>query len=115
MGDISSVPEPTGGSGHAGYLAVSPDSTRLYVAWEDSLWSLETETLQVSGELKLPTPVDGMALSIDGRELYLLPSTSGDLRERGMWTVNTETLEVVRQASDWPSFSLPFFFVAPSP
>ena len=117
MGDLVFVPEPTGGRGNAGYLVVSPDSTRLYVAWEDSLWTLETETLQISDELKLPTPIDGMALNIDGRELYLLPSTSGDLRERksGMWTVNTETLEVVRQASDWPSFSLPFFFVAPSP
>lgn len=117
LGDIFSVPEPTSGRGNGVYLAVSPDSARLYVAWEDSLWTLETETLQVSGELKLPAPVDGMALNIDGSELYFLPSTSGDLRERrnGMWTVNTKTLEVVRQASDWPNLTRPFFFAAPSP
>lgn len=117
LGDLSSVPEPTAGRGNAGYLVVSPDSKRLYVAWEDSLWTLETETLQISDELKLSAPVDGMALSIDGSELYILPSTSGNLSERtsGMWTVNTETLEVVRQASDWPNLGLPFFLAAPSP
>ncbi|MEJ2558520.1 MAG: hypothetical protein P8186_20360 [Anaerolineae bacterium] len=114
------VPLATIGRGEAGYLAIAPDGGRLYVAWEDRLWALATETLQVVGELQLPAPVDGMVLSLDGGELYLLPATSGDLRLRGhgLWTVSTTTLKLVRRASDWPQ-NVPLFatlFVAaPAP
>jgi hypothetical protein len=115
-----SVPLATIGRGDAGYLAIAPDGGRLYVAWEDRLWALSTETLQVVGELQLPAPVDGMVLSLDGRELYLLPATSGDLRRRGhgLWTVDTAAMKLVRRASDWPQnmpLFAPLFVAAPAP
>lgn len=114
------VPLATIGRGDAGYLAIAPDGERLYVTWEDRLWTLATATLQVVGELELPAPVDGMALSVDGRELYLLPATSGDLRVRGhgLWTVDTTTLKLVHHASDWPQNAplfAPLFVAAPAP
>lgn len=106
------VPPATPGRGDAGYLAIAPDGARLYIAWEDHVWSLASESLQVTNKLKLPAPVDGMTLSVDGRELYLLPATSGDLRVRGhgLWTVDTTAFRLVRQASDWPE--KPHFFAA---
>jgi hypothetical protein len=99
LSDQMTVPTATFGRGDQGYLAVAPDGTRLYVAWEDRLWTLEPETLHIIGELALPAPVDGMALSVDGRELYLLPATAGDLRVRGhgVWTVDTATVKLVRR------------------
>jgi hypothetical protein len=114
------VPLATLGRGDAGYLAIAPDGGRLYVAWEDRLWALATGTLQMVGELELPAPVDGMALSVDGRELYLLPATSGDLRLRGhgLWTVDTAAMKRVRRASDWPQnvpLFAPVFVAAPAP
>ncbi len=116
LNDQVSVPLVTLGHTSAGYLTASQDGQRLFVAWEDMLWSLDAERLQVMQELRLTAPVDGMVQSMDGRELYLLPSTAGDLtvRERGMFTVDADTLQLVRHASDWPSLNLPFFFAAPS-
>lgn len=98
------VPPATIGRGDAGYLAITPDGERLYVAWEDRLWALSTESLKVVAELDLPAPVDGMALSPDGRALYLLPATAGDLKVRGhgLWSVDATALELVRRTPDWP-------------
>ncbi len=114
------MPLATIGRGDAGYLALAPDGRRLYLAWEDRLWALVTESLDVGGELQLPAPVDGMVLSLDGREIYLLPATSGDLRVRGhgLWTVDTTAMKLVRRASDWPQnmpLFAPFFVAAPAP
>ena len=117
LNDQIDAPYATAGRGDAGYLVASHDGQRLFVAWEDMLWSLDAETLQIGQELRLPSPVDGMVQSIGGRELYLLPSTSGNLtvREQGMFTVDARTLQVVRHASDWPRIVWPFFFAAPRP
>ncbi len=111
------VPTHTFGRGEGGYLAIAPDGARLFVAWEDRLWTLASDTSKVRGELQLPAPVDGMTLGVDSRELYLLPATACDLherRERGLWTVDTVTLKLIRRASDWPSLTVPFMFAAPA-
>ncbi len=104
LSDQVSVPSATLGRGEAGYLRVSPDGTRLYVVWENSVWALAADLLEIVGELKVPAPVDGVVLSTDGRELYMLPSTVGDLsvRGHGLWTVDTSSLKLVRRASEWP-------------
>lgn len=104
LSDQVSIPRATFGRGDAGYLRVAPDASRLYVVWEDTVWVLVGESLQVNGELRLPAPVDGVALSGDGGELYMLPSTAGDLtvRGHGLWTVDTASLKLVRRATDWP-------------
>jgi outer membrane protein assembly factor BamB len=117
LSDRISVPLSTFGRGEGGYLETSPDGARLYLAWEDRLWALASDSLQVVGEVQVPTPTDGLALSVDGGELYLLPATAGDLktRERGMWTVDAATLKIVRHASDWPAYVEPFFFAVPAP
>ena len=117
LGDRISIPPSTFGRGEGTYMETSPDGTRLYLAWEDRLWALASDSLQVIGELRMPTPTDGIAVSGDGHELYLLPSTAGDLttRERGLWTVNAATLKIVRHASDWPAYVVPFFFAVPAP
>jgi hypothetical protein len=111
------VPTATIGRGDRGYLAVAPDDARLYLAWEDRLWALDSASLQVTGEMSLAAPVDGLALSVHGHELYLLPATAGDLRVRGsgLWTLDAVTLELTRKAEDWPWLSLPFMLVAPTP
>jgi DNA-binding beta-propeller fold protein YncE len=112
-----SVPLATGGRGGTGYLTVSQDGERIFVAWEDMLWALDGETLRVVQELRLPAPVDGMAQSVDGQELYLLPSSFGNLavRMHGMFTVDAATLELVNHVDDWPRLTIPFFFTAPAP
>lgn len=112
-----SFPPATAGRGSAGYLVTSNDGQRLFVAWEDRLWSLDARSLRVLQELRLPSPVDGLVQSVDGEEIYLLPSTGGDLtvREKGMFTVDADTLELVRRARDWPDLNMPFFFSAPAP
>ncbi len=117
LSDRVTIPTATFGRGEGDYLAISPDGARLYVAWEDRLWALASDSLQVLGELQMPTPTDGLAVSVDGRELYLLPSTSGNLptRERGMWIVDAASLKMIRHISDWPAWGLPFFFAAPAP
>lgn len=111
------VPPATIGRGDAGYMAVAPNGERLYVAWEDRLWALSSDSLAVTRELVLPAPVDGLALSADGRELYLLPATAGDLRVRGhgLWIIDAATLTLGRHASDWPErLNLPFMIAAPA-
>ena len=112
------VPQATCGRGGAAYLTMSRDGTNLFLVWEDKLWRLETGDLRVTHELRLPFAVDGIALSVDGRELYLLPSTSGDLRARGhgLMTVNTHLFQLIRQAQDWDKTMVqPFMFTAPAP
>ena len=116
MSDQVSVPL-LGASGRSGgYLTVSPDGQRVFIAWEDMLWALDGESLRVLQELRLPAPVDGMVRSVDGRDLYLLPSTWGDLSEelRGMITVDSTTLKLLNHADDWPGLRIPFFFAAPA-
>jgi len=73
--------------------------------------------MQVTAELVLPAPVDGLALSKDGSELYLLPAFSGDLvvRETSLWTVDATALTLIRHASDWPLLTMPLMFAAPAP
>ena len=117
LSDQIFVPPATIGRGDAAYLAISPDGERLRVAWEDRLWTLSPASLQVTGELKLPAPVDGMALSSDGREVYLLPAFSGDLvvRETGLWTVDAAALTLIRHASDWPLLTVPVMLATPAP
>ena len=117
MSDLVAVPLPTSGRGDGGYLAISTDGERLYVVWEDMLWALDTHSLRVENELRLPASVEGIAQSMDGRELYLLPSTMRNLRAQGtgVWVVDVETLTLARHVSDWPGLRIPFFFVAPSP
>ncbi|MDQ5853390.1 MAG: hypothetical protein M3380_15225 [Chloroflexota bacterium] len=116
LSDQTPVPTATIGRSDAGYMAMAPDGTRLYVAWENWLWTLAAESLRMTGELPLPASVDGMALSIDGSELYLLPTTAG-VHERigGLWTVDTAALKLVRHASDWPPLVVPFILAAPAP
>ena len=115
LGDRLSIPPATFGRGEGVYLALVPDGTQFYLAWEDRLWALATNSLRPLGELQLPAPADGLAISGDGRELYLLPATAGDLttRERGLWTVDASTLKLIRHAPDWPAYTVPFFFAAP--
>src|SRR5207249_5402662 len=80
LGDRLSIPPATFGRGEGVYLALVPDGTRLYLAWEDRLWALATDSLRPLAELQLPAPADGLAMSVDGRELYLLSATAGDLK-----------------------------------
>ena len=117
MSDLVAVPLPTSGRGDGGYLAISTDGERLYVVWEDMLWALDTHSLRVENELRLPASVEDLAQSMDGHELYLLPSTMRNLRAQGtgVWVVDVETLTLARHVSDWPGLRIPFFFVAPSP
>ncbi len=117
MSDLVAVPLPTPSPRPGGYLAISTDGDSLYVVWEDMLWALDTHSLRVENELRLPASVEGIAQSMDGRELYLLPSMMGDLRAQGtgMWVVDVETLTLARHVSDWPDLRIPFFFGAPSP
>ena len=57
MSDQVSVPL-LGASGRSGgYLTVSPDGQRVFIAWEDMLWALDGESLRVLQELRLPAPV----------------------------------------------------------
>lgn len=116
MSEQLQVPLHSFGRGEGGYLAISPDGTRLYIAWEDRLWALASDTLSVVGQLQMPSATDGLAVSVDGHELYLLPSTSGDLqlREQGMWAVDAARLNIVRHMTDWPAWGLPFFFAVPA-
>lgn len=119
LSDQVLVPPATIGRGEAGYLRLAPDGARLYMVWEDRLWALATDSLRVAGELQLPAPMDGVALSVDGRELYLLPAAAGDLRvrEQGLWTVDTATLKIIRHTLDWHGLRLiePAFEAAPAP
>jgi len=107
-------PRPAGV--YAAYVIVSPDSRRVSVVWEDMLWAIDARPLQVVDALSLPSAVDGMAQSVDGIELYLLPATMGVLavNERGMYAVDAATLELRRHAEGWPPLILPFFFAAPA-
>jgi len=116
MSDRVSVPLATAGRGDRGYVQSSIDGDYVFVAWEDMLWSLDANSLIVVKELHLPVPVDGMVQSKDGDELYLLPSTAGDLplSERGMFTVDATALELTRHAEDWPQLNIPFFLAAPT-
>lgn len=116
MSDLASVPSPTPGRGDAGYVTVSFVGERVFIVWEDMLWALNAEALKVADELRLPSPVDGVAQSVDGRELYLLLATMGnlDVEGHGMYTVDAATLELLRQADDWPKLRLLFFFLAPA-
>ncbi len=116
LSDQVSVPSETCGRGGRVYFTISPDGTDLFLAWEDRLWEISSKSLRVTVEFKLPSAVDGIALSLDGREFYLLPSTMGDLTvlERGMWIVDTTGLSTVRHASDWPQLMEPFMFSAPA-
>ena len=116
MGGQVSVPPAGASHSGAGYLTVSTDGDLVFIASEDLLWSLDGESLRVLQELRLPAPVQGMVRSVDGRELYLLSETSGDpaIQERGMFTVDAASLELVRNADDWPRLINPFFLAAPA-
>ena len=117
MSAMISVPPPSPGRGNGAYVAVSPDGARIFAVWEDMIWAIDSGSLQTVDWLRLPAPVDGIAQSVDGRELYLLPATMGNLRVRqtGMFTVDAGTLDLVRHADDWPEVLLPFFLAVPAP
>jgi hypothetical protein len=109
--ELVEVPDATIGRGDGTYLAISPDGKRLYALWEDRLWDIPAAALTTASldeaairQAPLPAPADGMASSVDGRELYILPSTAGSgyLRGRGMWTVDGGRMWIVRQTGDWP-------------
>jgi hypothetical protein len=61
--------------------------------------------------------IGGVAQSIDGCELGLLPATAGNLgvEGHGMYTVDTANMELLRNADDWPKLRLPYFLSAPAP
>ncbi len=117
MGEQVSVPVGSKSGTDLPSLVFSADGRRLFALWHDMMWSLGSATLEVEDALKLPTPVIDAALSIDGSELYLLPGTPGShgRRDNGVLTVDTATMEVVRQAADWPRLHWPFFYAAPAP
>ncbi|MBI4306673.1 MAG: hypothetical protein HY678_10185, partial [Chloroflexi bacterium] len=125
LGELVHVPDATIGRGDGAYLAISPDGRRLYVLWEDRLWDVDAATVQASGagkvairEVALPAPADGMTINSDGRELYILPATAGDLprRGRGMWTVDAARLAIERQTPDWPDLpSMALLYSAHAP
>lgn len=110
------VPLATMGRGTRGYLTISPDGKTLYVSWENRLWAMSSRSFTLQKELALPFAVDGMALSSDGTELYLFPTTAA-IRTPilGLWTVGTDTFQIVRHAEDWPRLRGPFMFSAPVP
>lgn len=111
-----SVPKATIGRGYRGYLSISPDGSRLYIAWENRIWALNAQSLGVQGELALPFAVDGMCLSVDGKELYVLPTTAA-VKEpvRGLWTIDADRLSILRNTTDWPRLWVTFMFAAPAP
>jgi hypothetical protein len=114
--ETMSVPGATIGRGDRGYLVLSPGGMTLYVGWENRLWALDSGTLDVENELKLPFAVDGMVSSVDGTELYLLPTTAATTNPTlGLWAVATHSFEMVRHTEDWPRLGGPFMFSAPSP
>ena len=117
MSDQVSVPLLRASGFSAGYLTVSRDGERVFIAWEDILLSLDGKSLRLLEKLRLPALLAGMAQSVDGRDLYLLQATSDDLsgQERGMFTVDATTLKLVRHADDWPRLTIPFFLAAPAP
>ena len=117
MGEQVSVPVGSKSGTDLPSLVFSADGRRLFALWHDMMWSLGSATLEVEDALKLPTPVIDAALSIDGSELYLLPGTPGShgRGDNGVLTVDTATMEVVRQAADWPRLHWPFFYAAPAP
>lgn len=111
-----SVPKATVGRGNRGYLAISPDGKTLYLGWENRLWALDSETFNLKSELVLPFPVDGLAASLDGTELYLLPTTAATRNPTlGLWTVATQSLQLIRHTEDWPRLRGPFMFSARAP
>ncbi len=110
------VPKATIGRGDRGYLAISRDGKTLYIAWENRLWAVDTGSFNLKSELAFPFAVDGMTLSSDGTEVYLLPTTGATRRPTfGLWTIGTQTFQVLRHAEDWPPLRGPFMFSAPAP
>lgn len=110
------VPPATIGRGARGYLTISPDGKTLYVSWENRFWAMSSRSFTLQKELALPFAVDGMALSSDGTELYLLPTTAAIRNPTlGLWTVGTDTFQILRHAKDWPRLRGPFMFSAPVP
>lgn len=110
------VPLATIGRGARGYLAISPDGKTLYISWENCLWAMSSRSFTLQKELTLPFAVDGMALNADGRELYLLPTTAAIRNPTlGLWTIETESFQILRHAKDWPRLRGPFMFSAPVP
>ncbi|PYV82008.1 MAG: hypothetical protein DMG05_28895, partial [Acidobacteria bacterium] len=111
-----SVPKATIGRGNRGYLAMSSDGETLYAGWENRLWALDSGTFNLKIELALPFAVDGMTSSVDGTELYLLPTTAATRHPTpGLWTVATESLQLIRHTEDWPRLRVPFMFSGPAP
>ena len=116
MSEQASVPVGSSSGGDEAVLVFSRDGKRLFALWHDMMWTLDPMTLEVEDVLKLPSPVLGAALSIDGSELYLLPNATGHLvrRPSGVLTVDVTKMEVIRQATDWPRLRRPFFYAAPA-
>jgi hypothetical protein len=97
-------------------MAIAPDGSVLYVVWEDMLWGLLPDSLEMVGELKLPALADGLAMSIDGHELYLVPATGGVRHPAaGLWTVDATNFRLIRRAADWPRMILPSLIAASAP
>ncbi|MGB8645655.1 MAG: hypothetical protein WCF84_10485 [Anaerolineae bacterium] len=116
LGEQVNVPQGTCGRGGRVYLSTGIRGDRVYIAWEDRLWAVSTDSWRVITTLPLPAAADGMVSSVDGRELYLLPATAGDLlvRAYGLWTVDAEHLTLLRHASDWPHLTIPLIFAVPA-
>ena len=117
MGEQASVPVGSASGGDEAILVFSRDGSRLFALWHDMIWSLDPMTLQVEDVLKLPSPVLDAALSMDGNELHLLPQATGHLVQgpSGFLTVDVTSMEVIRQATEWPRLRRPFFYAAPVP
>ena len=116
MSEQVSVPVGSASGGDEAVLVFSHDGSRLFALWHDMMWSLDPVTLEVKDVLKLPIPVLGAALSMDGNELYLLPQATGHLvrRPSGFLTVDVTKMMVIRQAAEWPRLRWPFFYAAPA-
>lgn len=110
------VPLATIGRGDRGFLAIAPSGSILYVVWENMLWALSTDSLTMIDKLTLPAPADGLAQSIDGNQLYMVPATGGIRNPAtGLWTVDATSLRLIRLAADWPQMSIPSLLVVPAP
>jgi hypothetical protein len=117
LGEQVDVPAATCGRGGGVYLAVSEGGRELFIAWEAKLYGVDAATFKVTRERELPAPVDGLAQSVNGRELYLLPATAGDLTARyhGLWAVDVQEWESMRTVTEWDeAIVAPFMFAVPA-
>lgn len=112
------VPLSTVGRGEAGYLVISPDGKTLYALWEDRLWTIDPSDLSVSRELKLPAPGNGLVMDAEAGQLFIVPSSSGDLKRRGhgLWSLDLKSSKLDTSNNKWQELSgISSFFILKPP